>query len=239
HSLQFITDTGEKRFLTGGRKTGCYHVIGDIVGDGVAILAEGYATAATIHEVTGHTAIVAFDSGNLQSVAEALRAKQPNVRIVIAADNDQWTAGNPGVAKATEAARTVGGEFVVPQFADTATKPTDSNDLGVLASVEEVRAQLAAVVGTKTEESTSANPDSIIETAILAGATDPGALFEAPIIAALAELRTGDLPTFMRVRARIKRDCKDVSVVELDRALRAHVGEGASDDASAADHLVG
>jgi hypothetical protein len=40
------------------------------------------------------------------------------------------------------------------------------------------------------------------------------------------------------VRAHIKRDCKDVSVVEVDRALRVHAGEGSSDEASAAEHLV-
>ena len=47
HSLQLINATGDKRFLTGGRKTGCYHLIGE-PGE-VLCVAEGYATAASIH----------------------------------------------------------------------------------------------------------------------------------------------------------------------------------------------
>jgi putative DNA primase/helicase len=204
HSLQFIADTGEKRFLTGGRKSSCCHIIGEIAGDGVAIITEGYATAATIHEATGHPAIVAFDSGNLKSVAEALRAKRPSLRIIVAADNDQWTEGNPGVTKAAEAAQAVGGTVVIPQFADTTTKPTDFNDLGALAGVEAVRAQLAAAVDAKAEGSTGADRDAIIGAAILAGSSDPGKLFEAPIIAALAELRAGDLPGAGAHQARLQ-----------------------------------
>jgi putative DNA primase/helicase len=51
HSLQFIGADGEKRFLTGGRKAGCYFDIGQP--DGVLCVAEGFATGASIHEATG------------------------------------------------------------------------------------------------------------------------------------------------------------------------------------------
>ena len=59
HSLQFIGADGEKRYLTGGRKAGCYFDIGQP--DGVLCVAEGFATGASIHEATGYAVAVAFD----------------------------------------------------------------------------------------------------------------------------------------------------------------------------------
>jgi len=47
---------------------------------------------------------------NLKAVAEALRAKYPDIEIIISADDDYVTEGNPGITKATEAARAVNGE---------------------------------------------------------------------------------------------------------------------------------
>jgi putative DNA primase/helicase len=74
HSLQFIDADGAKRFKTGGRKQGCYFSIGQP--KDVLCLAEGYATAASISEATGHAVAVAFDAGNLLSVAKVLREKR-------------------------------------------------------------------------------------------------------------------------------------------------------------------
>ena len=76
HSLQFIKPDGSKLFLKDGRKRGCCHLIGDI-GD-VVVVAEGYATGATLHLATGHAVAVAFDAGNLPPVAEAVRTKFPD-----------------------------------------------------------------------------------------------------------------------------------------------------------------
>jgi putative DNA primase/helicase len=72
-SLQFIDGDGKKRFLAGGRKQGGHFLIGTPVD--VLCIAEGYATAASIHEATGHAVAVAFDAGNLRPVAEALRGR--------------------------------------------------------------------------------------------------------------------------------------------------------------------
>jgi len=64
----------DKRFLSGGRKSGLFHVIGQAEGATVLLLAEGYATAASVHEATGRPVVVVrFDAGNLKHVAEALR----------------------------------------------------------------------------------------------------------------------------------------------------------------------
>lgn len=118
HSLQFIGPDGRKTFLTGGRKRGCYYAIGRP--DGALCICEGYATGATIFQETGHATAIAFDAGNLQPVAEALRRKFPGLMLVIAADNDCETDGNPGVTSATAAARAVGAALAVPSFGGAA-----------------------------------------------------------------------------------------------------------------------
>lgn len=114
HTLQFISPDGSKRFLSGGRIAGCYYAMGRPAGS--LLLCEGYATAATVFQATGEATAVAFNAGNLPTVARALRAKFPRLRIVVCADNDAATPGNPGVTKATEAARAVGGFVAVPRF---------------------------------------------------------------------------------------------------------------------------
>lgn len=112
HSLQFIDDKGGKRFLSGGRKRGCYFAIG--VPTDTLCIAEGYATAARIYEATGHACAVSFDAGNLSPVAKALRSKFPEMEITLCADNDANTQDNPGVTKAREAAASVGALLSVP-----------------------------------------------------------------------------------------------------------------------------
>ena len=114
HTLQFISPDGSTRFLSGGRIAGCYYAMGRPAGS--LLLCEGYATAATVFQATGEATAVAFNAGNLPTVARALRAKFPRLRIVVCADNDAATPGNPGLTKATEAARAVGGFVAVPRF---------------------------------------------------------------------------------------------------------------------------
>jgi putative DNA primase/helicase len=114
HTLQFIDADGKKTLLTGGRKRGCYHAIGRP--DRALCICEGYATGATIHEITGHATAVAFDAGNLEPVALALRGKFPRLALVICADNDIGTPGNPGMTAATAAALAVGGVVAMPNF---------------------------------------------------------------------------------------------------------------------------
>jgi phage/plasmid primase-like uncharacterized protein len=133
HSLQFIDDNGEKQFLTGGRVTGCYFSTGEMT-EGLPIcVAEGFATAATIHESTGYPVAVAFNAGNLEPVAKVLRAKFPEVTLIICADDDVKTEGNPGLAKAKAAALAVRGKLAMPDFGgDRPEGATDFNDLAAL-----------------------------------------------------------------------------------------------------------
>lgn len=116
HTLQFIGPDGAKRFLSGGRIAGCYYAMGRPAG--VLLLCEGYATGATLFQATGQAVAVAFNCGNLPAVARALRVKFPALRIVVCADNDARTPGNPGATRAQEAARAVGGLVAVPRFAE-------------------------------------------------------------------------------------------------------------------------
>ena len=138
HSLQTITPDGEKRFK--GRMKACYHAIGCKPGD-LLVIAEGYATGASIHEATGWPVAVAFTAGNLGPVAMTLHKAYPVLTLVMAADDDHQTPGNPGLAAARQAALAVGGFVVVPQFpADRPPKATDFNDLAAIAGLSAVRA---------------------------------------------------------------------------------------------------
>src|SRR5262249_15569695 len=147
HSLQFITPDGQKRFLTGGRGAGCYFSIGTVTESRTLCIAEGYATGATIHEATGYPVAVAFNAGNLEPVARALRKKFPDLRLIICADDDVTTAGNPGLTKATEAARSVGGLVAVPDFGTT--RPEGATDFNDMASLFGADAVAKAIAGAK------------------------------------------------------------------------------------------
>lgn len=142
-SVQTIECDGGKRYLASGRVRGGFHLLGE-VSDAVAV-AEGYATAASVHEATGLPVAVALDCGNLLPVAEVLRARHPAARMVFCADDDSRTAGNPGVMHATAAARAVGGWLAVPDFgADCPDGATDFNDLAQHAGPGVVRACVEA-----------------------------------------------------------------------------------------------
>ncbi len=138
HSLQFIGTDGGKKYLTGGRIRGCYFGIGKP--NGLLCIAEGFATGASIHEATGYAVAVAFDAGNLMAVAKALRNKFPSLRLILCADDDCRTEGNPGKTKATEAAQAVGGLLALPDFGiDRPEGATDFNDLYQAQGPEAVR----------------------------------------------------------------------------------------------------
>ncbi len=140
HSLQFIDPDGDKRFLTGGRVTACYYSIGTTKEAKKLCIAEGFATGATIHEATGYPVAVAFNAGNLEAVARALRAKQPGLALILCADDDAATEGNPGLTKATAAARSIDARVAIPDFgADRPEGATDFNDLALHRGAEAVK----------------------------------------------------------------------------------------------------
>lgn len=142
-TMQYIGPDGSKRFEPNGLKRGCFHVIGAReLGDASAIvIAEGYATATTLHEVLrdSRVAVVAgFDSGNLPDVAEGLRKRFPRTPIVVAGDNDERLLHRPphknvGVEKALAAAEVARGVAITPTFPQGSDPAlTDFNDLATL-----------------------------------------------------------------------------------------------------------
>lgn len=141
HSLQFIGPDGSKRFQKNGKISGCFFTLADKM-DGPLVITEGYATAASIHEATGFATVAALNCGNLKAVAEALRAKWSLREFIIAADDDRKTPSNPGLTKASEAARAIGAKVAVPTFKDVSTKPTDFNDLHQLEGLAAVKEQI-------------------------------------------------------------------------------------------------
>lgn len=113
-----------------GRRTGCFSIIGIVDGAKSLCICEGFATGATIHEATGLPVAVAFNAGNLLSVAKAVREQFPGKALIVCADDDWKTDGNPGLTKATEAAHAVGGLMAVPDFGpDRQERMTDFNDM--------------------------------------------------------------------------------------------------------------
>lgn len=155
HSLQYIAANGEKKFLPGGRVSGCYFSIGSPKDAAALCIAEGFATGSAIHQATGYPVAVAFNAGNLEAVARAMREKFPELRLILCADDDYCTEGNPGITKATEAAQAIGGLLALPDFGEKRPEgATDFNDLhqargegAVKRAIEAARAPARAEPG--------------------------------------------------------------------------------------------
>ena len=126
---QTIAADGSKRFQPGGQVKGCYHPIGEIRTDQPLLIAEGWATAATLHEATGYAVAAAMNCGNLHPVAINLRERYPSAAIIVCADNDHRTPVNPGVTAGNHAAIAVGGRCVWPPAIDGVS---DFNDLAAM-----------------------------------------------------------------------------------------------------------
>lgn len=159
YNLQSISPDGGKHFLKDGLKSGGYTVVGDATDTARGIVvAEGFATAASIHQATGKPVVVAFDAGNMVTVSETLAKNLPqDIPVTIAVDND---ASGTGLAKARQAAALFGdrAKAVQPEFTMTQIQqfqrengldgkgrpklPSDFNDLHKLAGVAAVRQAL-------------------------------------------------------------------------------------------------
>lgn len=122
-SVQFIDGEGNKRFLKGGEKAGCYFPIPAKDGGqaGPLLIGEGCATVASACMASGYGGLTAFDAGNLEAVAKMARSKYLDREIVLLADNDCTDKDgnprpddkNPGLVAATAAAQAVGGKLAV------------------------------------------------------------------------------------------------------------------------------
>jgi len=154
HGLQFILDKEKQKDLikkhngrdkqywpAGAVKKAHFHLIDSPTT--LILVAEGYATGATAYEATGFPVAIAFDAGNLQSVAQALKKYYREAQILILADDDAFARcqhcqqpvqvnlsatcphcnephgkKNAGKEYAELAALAVNGRVVSPKFAD-------------------------------------------------------------------------------------------------------------------------
>jgi len=131
-SLQFISATGGKRLLAGGRKQGSFIPVADRLGASERIvICEGWATACTLAEYEPmSTVLAAVDAGNLMSVALSARSRWPSCELVIAGDDDRATPGNPGANKANAAAVAARALLAMPQWDQCSPDHlSDFNDL--------------------------------------------------------------------------------------------------------------
>jgi putative DNA primase/helicase len=148
-SFQRIGPDGFKQFYEGGRVEGGHYVVGDLQREGPVLIAEGYATAATLYELSGLTAIAAFNAGNLVHVAETYRRLYPDRAIYIASDNDhrREAQGKPNVGreKAEQAAAAIDGFALLPNFAED-DLGSDWNDLVRSQGVDAARQQLVVAM---------------------------------------------------------------------------------------------
>lgn len=152
-NLQLIGPDGAKRFLSGGRKQGCFF---SLKGDtSVIVICEGVATGFSIWQSSGLSVVPAFDSGNLVEVAKEIARYRPLATLLIAGDNDEFPSEswveqfpdrewvNVGVKKAEAAAKAVGCRWITPVFQDGAARDrTDFNDLHLREGEKSVGAQV-------------------------------------------------------------------------------------------------
>ena len=149
--LQTIDSWGRKLFQLGGRVLGLHLLLGELAPGGVLLIAEGYATAATLHAATGHATAIAFSKPNFVVIARTYAERFPGLRVAFCGDNDHHhprrdrPLPNVGREAAEAAARNVGGVAILPAFKDHQTG-TDWNDFGALHGLDAVRVAIEAAL---------------------------------------------------------------------------------------------
>lgn len=130
-SLQYIAHDGGKLYHPGGQTGGKFWQLGSLDEPGPLYVAEGFATAATIHETTNRPCIVAYSASNLVPVTGKLREMHGAAQeIVIVADND---ASGVGQRYAEQASAKYGVRTVTPPIQGDANDYAQAgNDLASL-----------------------------------------------------------------------------------------------------------
>lgn len=150
-ALQRVWPDGSKRFTRGFSKPGVCLRLGHVVVGEPILVCEGYATGLSLRMATARKlpVVVALDAGNLLPVVELLRSLYPHAELLICADDDFKTSGNPGREKAHKASRAVERcRYTYPVFLPhmRGPKDTDFNDLHARAGLHVVQRQLRHVL---------------------------------------------------------------------------------------------
>ncbi len=131
-SVQRIFADGRKSFLKDGDIYAAYYPIGKL--NGRLWIAEGFATAASVYEVTGDAVACAFSGSNMAKVAKSFRNQFPDLDIRIAGD-----AG--GEKYADDAMIACMGKSALPVF-DDGDDGSDWNDFLCLYGKDKTREAL-------------------------------------------------------------------------------------------------
>lgn len=127
-SLQYISEDGGKLYHTGGQTGGKFWILGTLDEPGTIYIAEGFATAATIHEVTGRPCVVAYSASNLIPVTESI--VKTGQKVIIVADNDKSGVGQ---RHAEQACAKYGATYIMPPIEGDANDYAQAgHDLGLL-----------------------------------------------------------------------------------------------------------
>lgn len=143
HPRRVKTERSKEFWPSGMAMGGIFGVIGQIRRDGVLLVTEGFATAASLHEATGQAVAYAFSANNLTKAGKLARKQYPRIKLLFCADDDYLTPENPGVAAAVKATAEIeGSAWIKPDFLDESgvdrrdgKKLTDFNDLAVLTGL--------------------------------------------------------------------------------------------------------
>jgi hypothetical protein len=111
-TLQYIDHEGNKLYHPGGQTGGKFWMLGTMDEPGRIYIAEGFATAATIHQTTNRPVVIAYSASNLVPVTGTMRELHgPTQDIVIVADNDKSGVGQ---RYAEQASAKFGARMVMP-----------------------------------------------------------------------------------------------------------------------------
>lgn len=131
-SLQIINAQGDKLYVTGGVKTGNFHVLGDLDKGKTVLFGEGYATCASLHEATGLPVVEVFDASNIEPVMTTLGARLAGKDKIICADDDVLT--HDRVVETLNQQAT--SEFAAPKLKLSVIDPTEVVVDGVRRSLK-------------------------------------------------------------------------------------------------------
>lgn len=151
-ALQSIGPNGFKSFAKGSQVQGSAFLIGhpkEATAERGVLVAEGFATAASLRQATGQPVLMAVHAYNMKPVAETLKGRMPDIPVTFCADND---ANGVGIKYAEQAADIVGDKAraIMPDFTDTdvaalrqkhgtEAMPSDFNDLAQIRGSDAVK----------------------------------------------------------------------------------------------------
>ncbi|MCK9328163.1 MAG: AAA family ATPase, partial [Bacteroidales bacterium] len=188
-SLQYIDGDSNKRYHPKGDPKGCFYILGNIEEFDTVYVAEGYATSATIYEVTKNPTAIAYSSSNIPATVDIIKENWPNIHVTIVADLDD---NNVGVKYAEKAALKHGADVVVsPVKSDVNDFVQSGGDLlSLLGGKQDIYSRLQVFTGNEIADEYEA-PDEIVEDlitsstlAMLYGESHSGKTFFAIALAA-------------------------------------------------------